>query len=161
VGWVRTAAKDCEFDAMKKTILSLWIGAVLWTATAFGQESKQAAPAQNAPITAQTSPPKPDTSAAASASATTPDPARNVRFQFDGIPYSDVIERFAQMAGKPLLADTNIAGTLTFNDPTPYTYTEALDTINLILSMKGLMLVESGHYLRLVPFKQLPSMPLR
>src|SRR6185503_7350619 len=69
--------------------------------------------------------------------------------------------RFAQMANKPLLADTNIQGTLTFNDPNPYTYTEALDTLNLVLSMKGLMLVESGHYLRLVPFRELPAMPIR
>jgi len=108
------------------------------------------APGQNA-----TNPP------AQAAQPATNQPARNIRFQFDGIPYPDVIERFAQMSGKPLLADTNIAGTLTFNDPTPYNYTEALDVINLILSMKGLMLVESGHYLRLVPFKELPAMPLR
>src|SRR5436190_11193633 len=86
--------------------------------------------------------------------------AANIRFQFDGISYMDVVERFAQMANKPLLADTNIQGTLTFNDPNPYTYLEALDTLNLVLSMKGLMLVESGHYLRLVPFRELPAMPL-
>ena len=42
---------------------------------------------------------------------------RNIRFQFEGIPYSDVVERFAQMAGKPLLADTNLTGTLTYDDP--------------------------------------------
>lgn len=99
--------------------------------------------------------------AAAPAAPAAAAPQRNIRFQFDGIPYGDVVERFAQMANKPLLADTNIAGSLTFNDPTPYTYGEALDMLNLILSMKGLMLVESGHYLRLVPFKELPAMPLR
>lgn len=88
-------------------------------------------------------------------------PARNIRFQFDGIPYPDVIERFAQMAGKPLLASTNIAGTLSYNDPAAYTYEEALDTLNVILSMKGVMLVETGNHLRIVPFKELPSMPLR
>ncbi|MBM3846786.1 MAG: hypothetical protein FJ405_10955, partial [Verrucomicrobia bacterium] len=87
--------------------------------------------------------------------------AQNIRFQFDGIPYSDVIERFALMANKPLLSDTNIAGTLTYNDPIAYSYPEALETLNLILSMKGVMLVESGHYLRLVPFRELPSMPLK
>ena len=43
--------------------------------------------------------------------------ARNIRFQFDGIPYGDVIERFAQMAGKPLLAGNKPEGTLTYNDP--------------------------------------------
>ena len=88
-------------------------------------------------------------------------PARNIRFQFDGIPYSDVIERFSQMVNKPLVTDTNIAGTLTFNDPNTYNYGEALDTLNVVLSMKGVMLVESGNYLRLVPFKELPAMPLR
>ena len=90
-----------------------------------------------------------------------PAPARNIRFQFDGIPYSDVVERFAQMAGKPLLSDTNVVGTLTYDDPNAYSYTEALDTLNLMLSMKGVMLLEDGNNLRLVPFKQLPAMPLR
>lgn len=86
---------------------------------------------------------------------------RNIRFQFDGIPYSDVVERFAQMAGKPLLADTNVVGTLTYNDPKSYSYAEALDTLNVMLGMKGVMLVEDGNNLRMVPFKQLPSMPIR
>src|SRR5687767_3139310 len=86
---------------------------------------------------------------------------KNIRFHFDGIPYADVVERFAQMAGKPLVSDTNVAGTLTFNDPRPYTYQEALDTVNVMLSMKGVMLVEDGHYLRLVPFKQLPQLGLK
>ena len=88
-------------------------------------------------------------------------PARNIRFQFDGIPYTDVLERFAQMAGKPLLSDTNVVGTLTYDDPKPYSYVEALDTLNLMLATKGVMMIEDGNNLRLVPFKQLPSMPLR
>src|SRR5258705_7294098 len=99
--------------------------------------------------------------AGASAPATNAAPAKNIRLQFEGIPYSDVIERFSQMAGKPLVSDTNVVGTLTFNDPKPYTYPEALDTLNLMLAMKGVTLVETGNYLRLVPFKQLPSMPLK
>jgi len=80
-------------------------------------------------------------------------PAKNIRLQFEGIPYSDVIERFSQMAGKPLVSDTNVVGTLSFNDPKAYTYQEALDTLNLMLAMKGVTLVETGNYLRLVPFK--------
>jgi type II secretion system protein D len=86
---------------------------------------------------------------------------RNIRFQFDGIPYADVLERFAQTANKPLVADTNIQGTLTYNDQQPYSYQEALDTLNVMLSMKGAMLVEDGHYLRLVPVKQLPQVGLK
>src|SRR5687767_7641425 len=95
------------------------------------------------------------------AAAGTNAPAKNIRLQFEGIPYADVIERFSQMVGKPLVSDTNITGTLSFNDPKPYTYSEALDTLNLMLAMKGVTLVETGNYLRLVPFKQLPSMPLK
>ena len=93
--------------------------------------------------------------------AATNQPARNIRFQFDGIPYSDVVERFAQMSGKPLVANTNIQGTLSYNDPKTYTYAEALDVINVILAMKDVMLVESGNHLQLVPFKQLPQQPLK
>lgn len=86
---------------------------------------------------------------------------RNIRFQFDGIPYMDVVERFAQMASKPLISETNIQGTVTFNDPRPYNYAEALETLNTILSMKNVMLVETDRYLRLVPFKEIPQMPLK
>lgn len=101
------------------------------------------------------------TTNSASATATNAAPAKNIRLQFEGMPYADVIERFSQMAGKPLVSDTNVVGTLTFNDPKPYTYPEALDTLNLMLAMKGVTLIESGNYLRLVPFKQLPSMPIK
>src|SRR5687768_11179046 len=80
---------------------------------------------------------------------------RNIRFQFDGIPYMDLVERFAQMANKPLLAETNIQGTVTFNDPRPYNYPEALETLNTILSMKNVMLMETERYLQLVPFKEI------
>ena len=86
---------------------------------------------------------------------------KNIRFQFDGIPYMDLVERFAQMANKPLLAETNVQGTVTFNDPRPYIYAEALETLNTILSMKDVMLVETERYLQLVPYKALPQMPLK
>ena len=99
--------------------------------------------------------------AVAPASPVPPLTDRNIRFQFEGIPYSDVVERFAQMAGKPLLSDTNIVGSLTYDDPHAYNYVEALDTLNVMLGMKGVMLVEDGNNLRLVPFKQLPSMPIK
>ena len=93
-----------------------------------------------------------------------PEPRTNnieIRFQFDGLPYADAVTRFAQMVNKPLIADTKVDGTLTFNDPHPYGYSEALETLNLILSLKGVMLIESGRYLRLIPLKDLQQMPLR
>src|SRR5688500_3100900 len=113
------------------------------------------APATNANTQAGTSPAAPN-STSQSASA-----ERNIRFQFDGIPYMDLVERFAQMANKPLLAETNVQGTVTFNDPRPYNYTEALETLNTILSMKNVMVMETDRYLQLVPFKDLPQMPLK
>ena len=85
----------------------------------------------------------------------------NIRFNFAGMPYMEALRRFAQMAGKPLVTDTNVDGTLTFSDPEPYNYNDALDALNLVLSTKDAMLVEDGRYLRLIPLKQLPQMPVR
>jgi type II secretion system protein D len=86
---------------------------------------------------------------------------RNIRFQFDGIPYMDLVERFAQMANKPLISETNVQGTVTFNDPKPYNFSEAFETLNTILAMKNVMLVDADRFLRLVPFKDIPQMPLK
>ncbi len=99
--------------------------------------------------------------AAAAPNPTSPPAEASIRFQFDGMPYLVMVERFAQMAGKPLIVETNIQGTVTFNDPRPYAYPEALETLNTILSMKEVMLVETDRFLRLVPFRDLPQMPLR
>ena len=131
------------------------------TFTLAAQDAPKAAPATNAPAKTVTitSPAATPTAPAASVGAAAS--ARNIRFQFDGISYADVIERFAQMANKPLLAATKPEGTLSYNDANTYTYAEALDTLNVILSMKGVMLVENANYLQLVPFKELPSTPLK
>ncbi len=87
--------------------------------------------------------------------------ARDIRFQFDGIPYADVLERFAQMADKPLVADAKPEGNLTFHDSKPYNFGEALDTLNVILATKGFVLVEDDHYLRLTPLGELSRVPLK
>ena len=101
------------------------------------------------------------TSNPTNAPAAAPANSKNIRFQFDGIPYADVIERFAQMSGKPVVGELNIPGTITFNDSNAYNYAEAFDTLNVILSMKGQMVVEEGNFLRVLPFKELPQTPLR
>jgi type II secretory pathway component GspD/PulD (secretin) len=141
------------------TLRRLAAGAsIAFAATAFAQDKPQEKPPEtNAPAVAAVAAPAPAPATATTNAA----PVKSIRLQFEGIPYSDVIERFSQMAGKPLVSDTNVVGTLTYNDPKPYTYPEALDTLNIMLAMKGVMLVETGNYLRLVPFKQLPSMPIK
>jgi len=88
------------------------------------------------------------------------EPPQKIRFQFDGVPYTDVVRRFAEMAGKPLIGDLNIAGELTFFDAEPYAYDEALDTLNLLLAQQGYTLLETGRFLRLVAHSELPQMPL-
>ena len=107
------------------------------------------AQAQTASPGSGTTPAKPSTpspaSAAAQTTAATPTPtnapaiapanAKNIRFQFDGIPYADVIERFAQMSGKPVVGELNIPGTITFNDSNAYNYAEAFDTLNVIFAV--------------------------
>ena len=86
---------------------------------------------------------------------------RNIRIQFDGVPYSDALQRFSQMANKPLIIESPVQGTLTFYDPQPYTYQEALDVLNVILSMKGVALVETGRYLQLSKLENIKKLPLK
>ncbi len=117
----------------------------------FAQEKSASATTNGTNGTAEAKP------AAAAPAATD----RNIRFQFDGIPYMDLVERFAQMANKPLISETNVQGTVTFNDPHPYNFTEAFETLNTILAMKNVMVVDTDRFIRLVPFKDIPQMPLK
>ena len=136
-----------------KTLRLALVGASLAAATAAVVHARQAASPTNAART--------EIVVGGTAARTNAAPTRGIRFQFDGIPYSDVVERFAQMAGKALLASTNLTGTLTYDDPNAYSYNEALDTLNQMLATKGVTLVEDGNNLRVVPFKELPAAPLR
>jgi type II secretory pathway component GspD/PulD (secretin) len=95
------------------------------------------------------------------ASAPAPKPVpraeQTVKFQFAGIPYTDAVRWFAQNAGKPILGELPISGDLTFFDNTPYSYSDALDTLNLLLAMKGFWLIETDRYFRVVPVSQVPN----
>lgn len=146
-----------KLQVTKSVLLSM----LLVSGPSWAQEAKpvEAAPAAKEATPAPAPAAQPAQPASATPAAAAPE-ARNIRFQFDGMSYADVLQRFAQMANKALISETNIDGTLTFNDPKPYSYKEALDTLNIILSMKDTMLVESDRFLRVVPFKQIPQMPL-
>jgi len=84
-----------------------------------------------------------------------------VRFNYHDVPCADVVKRFAQLANKPLIGEVAIEGNLTFMDAEPYTYDEALDTLNIILSMRGFRLMEFGRFMQLTPLAKLPEMPLK
>jgi type II secretion system protein D len=113
-----------------------------------------AAPAKTpaAPAPAAPAPPAPVVAPPVVPTGPAPRPSE-VRFQFDGIPYNEVIRRFAQMAGKPILGDFAIEGTLTFFDSHTYTFDEAFDTLNLLLATRGFAMVENERYFKVVPIK--------
>ncbi len=127
-------------------------------------DAKKAAPA---PVPKAAKPADEAKSEAATPAKPAPKPAAKaadkaeIRFQFDGIPYDDVIRRFAQMAGKPILGEYHVEGTLTFFDPQPYTFDEAFDTLNLLLAMRGYTAVDTPRFLRVVPIKEAMKAPLR
>ena len=85
----------------------------------------------------------------------------SVRFNYHDVPLTDVVKRFAQMASKPLIGEVAVEGNLTFMDAEPYTYQEALDTLNIILAMRGFRLMEFGRFMQLTPLAKLPEMPLK
>jgi len=153
---------------IRSLLLLVLVGLAPSIATANAAETSSSSPAAptNAPpvpAPAVASPVEPISPTPPPVPAATNAPPREtgIRFDFAGMPYTEAVVRFSQMAGKPLIADTVVEGSLTFSDPKPYAYGEALDTLNLILATKNVMLVEDDRYLRLVPFKALPQMPIK
>jgi type II secretory pathway component GspD/PulD (secretin) len=154
-------------------VLTAAVFACLPCATGLAQASPGARTTQAAthpaptttPMTTPTTRPAPSTgpvqAATQPASAPVPKPVprgeQTVKFQFAGIPYGDAVRWFAQNAGKPILGDVAISGELTFFDNTPYSYSDALDTLNLLLAMKGFWLIETDRYFRVVPVSQVPN----
>ncbi|MFP4104932.1 MAG: secretin N-terminal domain-containing protein [Phycisphaerae bacterium] len=88
-------------------------------------------------------------------------PEKNFMLQFKGIPANDVIRLFAQKAGRPLISQPNVPGSVVFFDSEPYTYEEALDTINKILAARGYLLMEDGKYFNVVPVASVQRMPIK
>ncbi|HQL76080.1 MAG TPA: secretin N-terminal domain-containing protein, partial [Phycisphaerae bacterium] len=68
-----------------------------------------------------------------------------------------MIRKFAQACKKPLLGEVEIPGSLTFFDSEPYCYEEALDTLNILLNMRGFALIEFKRYLRVVQVTELAN----
>jgi len=83
---------------------------------------------------------------------------RTIMFQYKDMPYTEIVRSFADFAGKPIMGDLNIEGNLTFFDSQPYTYEEALDTLNIILEMQGYALKEDGRFMRLYQVAELTGL---
>ncbi|MCK4624929.1 MAG: hypothetical protein KAV00_06440, partial [Phycisphaerae bacterium] len=84
----------------------------------------------------------------------------NIRFQFEGETYRDVVRFISRAAGKPVIGDLKpIEGTLTYFDAKPYTYSEAIGIVNQFLQLRGFTLMETNRYLKLVSLKEVARQP--
>ncbi len=99
----------------------------------------------------------PATQPAVALQARPPEPSpANIRFQFKGESYADLVKFIANVAGKPVLGDPNaVQGQLTYFDAAPYTFDEALGIVNLVLRNAGFNLIDAGRYMELVRIDQM------
>lgn len=125
-------------------------------------EQRSDAPSEPTTTPAETAPtlPEPRVRERVGEATETQEPEAVFRFQFERMPYTTVVERFAKAVDKPLIGDLNVPGELTFFDSQPYTYDEALDTLNVLLRMRGYTLMEQGRFLRLVRLSDVQRMSL-
>ncbi len=79
--------------------------------------------------------------------STTPPKETKMSFNFRHAPWTDVLRRFAEIAG--LTLDLNVVppGTFNYLDDKEYTATQALDVINGYLLQKGFVLVRRDQFL--------------
>ncbi|KAA5544699.1 general secretion pathway protein [Roseiconus nitratireducens] len=73
-----------------------------------------------------------------------------VRFSFNGVPWREVINWIAEEASLALHVDAVPPGSFTYTDPSPFTFDEAIDRINLFLLPEGYSLVRSGNLLSVI-----------
>ena len=74
-----------------------------------------------------------------------------LRFNFSGASWRDVLQWFAEEADLSLQVNQLPIGTFTFADPTrAYTVSEALDVINLALMNRGYALVRRGRMIQII-----------
>lgn len=111
------------------------------------------------PVTQQAA--QPTTVAASPTAPAAARPKADVLLQYANAPISQVVRRFSDRLGKPLIGPYNVQGTVTFFDSRPYTEQEAFDTVNMILAMQGYrMHVINDQYLTLVPLDNVPNLPV-
>ncbi len=86
-----------------------------------------------------------------SSSDTNPERSEDLRFNFSGTGWSDVLDWFAGEADLALQVDEPPLGTFSFSDPSrSYSIAEGLDVINLALMKRGYSLVRRGRMLQVI-----------
>jgi len=80
-------------------------------------------------------------------------------FNFDHMPWEDVVRFYARKIGKPLMGEDEliIGGELTYRNSRIMTKEEALDELNLLLHEKGYRFVEHEHHIYVVTLAEMPQ----
>ncbi|MCA9285940.1 MAG: hypothetical protein KDA22_12025, partial [Phycisphaerales bacterium] len=109
------------------------------------QESPVAAPPAVPPAAPSAAPPAatvpPVSTPAAEPPSTTSNPIPPIRFEFKGASWDQVLDYFARTTGLPVVKETPAPdGTVDYLSPRAYDLPEALQTLNILLQTRGVML---------------------
>jgi type II secretory pathway component GspD/PulD (secretin) len=120
---------------------------VLTSGAGFGQTPSSETPSsETTEGQGDVSPANTDASAAPGLTA-----EKELRFNFSGAPWSEVLRWFSEQADLSLQMDASPAGTVNFSDPSQtYSIGEGLDLINRLLLDRGWAVVRRGRMLLLV-----------
>ena len=79
-----------------------------------------------------------------------------VRFNFKGQTWDQVLDYFSRVTGLPIVRDAEVpAGTVDYINPSPYPLPQALETLNLLLQTRGLVLRDENGRLVLEKLDQI------
>jgi type II secretion system protein D len=79
-----------------------------------------------------------------------------VRFNFKGQTWDQVLDYFSRVTGLPIVRDAAVpAGTVDYINPSPYPLPQALETLNLLLQTRGLVLRDENGRLVLEKLDQI------
>ncbi|MGE0481020.1 MAG: secretin N-terminal domain-containing protein [Phycisphaerae bacterium] len=124
-------------------------------------DGSPAQPTESSASPAGTTPPSGgDTDVVTPTQPPVPDDGRSEWFNFDGLPWEDVLAYFAERLGKPWMnrADLPVSGELTYRTTRRFTTEEAIDELNLLLHEKGLRFMTIGDYLYLKELAEIPPL---
>ena len=79
-----------------------------------------------------------------------------VRFNFKGQTWDQVLDYFSRVTGKPIVRDAQVPeGTVDYINPTPYRLPQAIETLNLLLQTRSVVLRDEGGRLILENLKDI------
>ncbi len=102
-------------------------------------------PQTNSPVPVKASLPTPAPSPPAPAKAAEPQPeAETIDFQFQGAPVSAILEWYARLTGKSIIAAPTLAGVINFRSQSKLTRSDALQALDSVLAINGIAAIPLG-----------------